>query len=195
MAAPIGAILSLAGAGVSAYGDNKNTQRAAAKKKELQLFGRQLKETIDPLEQSFLTGWSPDGFLRGLAASPGQTQAVSDMLASDFARSSGGSRTSMGSGASETLGFLDAETGADILGAKNLAAMDIRERSKNMPRFNPLANPLAGYGAGLQGLGSSLSQYDSGGSAAKLTPASDPNTNYGPTPSGGNISTGTRVLY
>jgi hypothetical protein len=85
---------------------------------------------------------------------------------------------------------------SDILGTRKLAALGLGRMGRSMPRYQPLANPFAGVGGAMSGAGAALMNY---GLTAKDTPyrqiGDDPEANYGPTPSGGNISDGQRVTY
>jgi hypothetical protein len=161
-------ILQLAGAGVTAYGQNKADQQNYARKEELELFEEQLQETYGPLLEGTLAGFAPGGFLRGVYAAPGLERAASAGYERGFLARRGGSRTGgsaraalAGAPAAETLAREDAAWAGEREGSKRMAEADLLLRALAMPQTAGAVNQLAGYGEALQSLGTTLRKLDS----------------------------------
>ncbi len=156
-------ILQAAGAGVTAYGQNKADQQNYARKEELRLFEEQLRADYGPLLEGALEGFAPGGFLRGVHASPGLESAASAGAGRGFLARAGGSRTSgtaraslAGSPAAEALSREEAGWKGEMEGTKRMAEADLLLRALAMPKTATAVNQLAGYGEALQTLGAAL---------------------------------------
>ena len=156
-------ILQAAGAGVTAYGQNKADQQNYARKEELELFEEQLRTAYAPLLEGTLSGFAPGGFLRKTYAAPGLERAASAAYNRGFLARSGGSRTGGSARASsaripivEALARTEGEWAGEVEGTKRMAEADLLLRALAMPQTSAAVNQLAGYGEALQTLGASL---------------------------------------
>lgn len=156
-------ILQAAGAGVTAYGQNKADQQNYARKEELELFEEQLRTAYAPLLDGALAGFAPGGFLRQAYAAPGLERAASASYERGFLARGGGSRTSGSARASlargpaaEALAREEAGWAGEVEGTRRMAEADLLLRALAMPQTATAVNQLAGYGEALQTLGASL---------------------------------------
>lgn len=166
----LGGIMQLAGGLFSGAGNVKANEANKGKKKELGYLLENLSSYADPIRDSLLTGLAPNGFLRGVMATPGIAAAnASAGKATEKARA-GAWRTGGRSSGRFLRSLQDAEDArmigtASALNAADLGATQQLSRiraamlgAKNAFPVTVATNPYLGIAQGFNEIGSLAQQ-------------------------------------
>lgn len=155
MSVGIGLGIQAIGAGIGAMGANKDEQRNAARKAELDNFIARLQQYINPYRSALVKGNAPGGALRGAYAAEGAANATNMARAADFTKRAKGSRTASTNAIAPDFftGMANANMGADIQANRTLQGIFSAEEMANMPKIRQGANNAAAYGNALGTIG------------------------------------------